>query len=274
LLKKIAYATVFCTLLLALHVGQAKAFDYPPIPLLKLMPEEIACHKYGESFNVSVWLMGEDHLGLDSLWDIAGFDLYIYFDPSYVNAVSASIDPDSWWSSFWPGGTFMVTNQIDNNVGTVHVAFLGLQSAQGYHEAVNGTGRILNIDFVVIAVNVTSQAGIEIAISNGATDLVGFPHPERPYPPWGFPGPPWGGEIPELIIPHAVENSTFYFSPSGDVNFDGTVNIQDVIIMASMYGSREGEPDWHVSADIAAPYGKVDILDLVTCTGHYGEKYP
>jgi hypothetical protein len=274
LLKKIAYATVFCVLLLALHFGQAKAIDYPPIPLLKLMPEEIACHKPGESFNVGVWLMGEDHADLDSLWDITGFDLYVYFNSSYLNAVSVSIDPDGWWSSFWPRGAFIFLNRIDNNAGTVHIEFLGLPGDMGIHQPPNGIGRLLSMDFVVIATNVTPQTGTKIYISSQLPWLPGFPHPERPYPPWGSPGPPWNGQIPEVMIPFVVENSTFYFSQSGDANFDGAVNIQDVVITSSMYGCTEGESNWHIFADLAPPYGRIDILDLVTCISHYGEKYP
>lgn len=33
-------------------------------------------------------------------------------------------------------------------------------------------------------------------------------------------------------------------------------------------------PYWNPHADIAQPFGKIDILDVVLCTGHYGQKYP
>jgi parallel beta-helix repeat protein len=60
---------------------------------------------------------------------------------------------------------------------------------------------------------------------------------------------------------------------AGDINHDGVVNILDVVETAVFYGSTPSSPDWNPHADIAEPYGVIDILDLVTCTFHYGEKY-
>ena len=58
----------------------------------------------------------------------------------------------------------------------------------------------------------------------------------------------------------------------GDINHDGRVDISDIVLMASIYGCTEGDPDWNPEADIAPPYGRIDIYDLVTCIYHYGEK--
>lgn len=60
----------------------------------------------------------------------------------------------------------------------------------------------------------------------------------------------------------------------GDMNEDNAVNILDIVAIASIYGGKQGEPTWNPSVDIAAPYGVIDICDLVTCAAHYGEKYP
>jgi hypothetical protein len=60
----------------------------------------------------------------------------------------------------------------------------------------------------------------------------------------------------------------------GDINHDGTINILDIVLIASIYGCKEEEPNWNPEADIAPPYGKIDIFDLVTCAYHYGKKYP
>lgn len=51
----------------------------------------------------------------------------------------------------------------------------------------------------------------------------------------------------------------------GDVNHDGTVNLTDVLAIASIYGCEEGRPCWIPEADLAPPYGKINIYDVVAC---------
>jgi parallel beta-helix repeat protein len=59
----------------------------------------------------------------------------------------------------------------------------------------------------------------------------------------------------------------------GDVNHDGIVDILDIVHISSIYHCQEGELDWNPEADLAPPYGIIDMLDLVTCVFHYGEKW-
>jgi hypothetical protein len=264
MLKGILFATALLLSLVGTWIEPATAV-YPSLPLLKIEPERIACHKYSESFSISVWLMEEGHGPVDSFWDIEGFDVCLNFNASFMIAAKADIDPDGWWNSFWPGGTFEVRREIDNTAGTVNVAFLGLLDENQFHQPPNGIGRIFNVSFQTIATTITPQTGVEITLRNNILDVVGFPHPERPYPPWNS---------EEVRIPHIVENATLYINPAGDINFDGEVDIHDVVAMSSIYGCKEGEPNWNPNADLSPPYGKIDILDLVTCVYHYGEKYP
>jgi hypothetical protein len=65
----------------------------------------------------------------------------------------------------------------------------------------------------------------------------------------------------------------FQFRVRGDINCDGMVNINDVVVMAQAYGSRKGDSNWNADADIAPPWGCVDIFDLVMCTSYYGKKW-
>jgi hypothetical protein len=57
----------------------------------------------------------------------------------------------------------------------------------------------------------------------------------------------------------------------GDVNHDGKVDVRDVSLIGAAYASSVGSPNWNPNADIAEPFGKVDLLDIVACTLHYGE---
>jgi len=58
----------------------------------------------------------------------------------------------------------------------------------------------------------------------------------------------------------------------GDLDLNGAIDILDLTAMGSKYGLRQGELHWNPKADIAAPYGIIDIFDLVTCAYHYGER--
>lgn len=265
-MKRMFFATALLLLFVGTWIVPARSIiAYPSLPLMKVEPEKTTCHNYGESFSVSVWLMEEGHGALDPFWDISGFDVCLNFNASFMIAVKADIDPDGWWSSFWPGGTFVATKEINNTAGIVQLSFLGMTNESGSHQPPNGIGRIFNVSFRAIATTVTPQTGVGITLRNSAFDVIGFPHPERTYPPWN--------EM-ETYIPHVVENSTFYFSSVGDVNSDGKVDIYDVVAISSIYGCMEGEPNWDPNADIAPPYGRIDMFDLVTCTGHYREEYP
>jgi hypothetical protein len=57
----------------------------------------------------------------------------------------------------------------------------------------------------------------------------------------------------------------------GDINGDGMINIYDVILAVASYGSHPGDPEWNPDADIASPFGQIDIFDLVTITSQYGK---
>lgn len=61
---------------------------------------------------------------------------------------------------------------------------------------------------------------------------------------------------------------------SPDLNADGIVNILDITIAVSAYGSKVGEPRWISGADLAPKEGIIDLFDLVTIVSHYGQLYP
>jgi hypothetical protein len=73
-------------------------------------------------------------------------------------------------------------------------------------------------------------------------------------------------------------NNTFTYGTvkvtiPGDVNGDFRVNILDVVMITSIYGSKKGDPNFNPNCDLDGD-GKITILDVVTCTSHYGQKWP
>jgi hypothetical protein len=84
------------------------------------------------------------------------------------------------------------------------------------------------------------------------------------------------GDIPYLIDGNNTDYCPLmnpYWIPA-DVNHDLKVGIQDVVRITAAYSCTPIDFDWNPHADIAEPFGKIDILDIVLCTSHYGEKYP
>lgn len=76
-------------------------------------------------------------------------------------------------------------------------------------------------------------------------------------------------------LPASVEYGTMAILArgEGDVNDNGIVDILDLVQAARCYRSVEGQPDWNQFADVAAPWKIIDILDLVTISSHYGNRY-
>ena len=58
----------------------------------------------------------------------------------------------------------------------------------------------------------------------------------------------------------------------GDLNCDFVVNIMDIALAAKAYGSSFSTPFWNGMADIAEPYGIIDIADVAGVAKEYGLK--
>jgi len=59
----------------------------------------------------------------------------------------------------------------------------------------------------------------------------------------------------------------------GDVDGDFDVDIYDVVQITGVYLSEIGDPQYKANSDLDCN-GKIQIYDVIICTGHYGQKYP
>jgi hypothetical protein len=73
---------------------------------------------------------------------------------------------------------------------------------------------------------------------------------------------------PALPYTHYTVGGTFSVN-LGDVNNDGTINLQDLVSFANAYGSNAGSPNWNERADLAPPFGQIGLTDLVTFAVYY-----
>jgi len=73
-----------------------------------------------------------------------------------------------------------------------------------------------------------------------------------------------------------VNYATTTFSRSyqvlGDINFDGVVNILDLVMITTSYGARSGSLLWKPHLDIN-PDGAINIQDIVVAASNYGITY-
>ena len=87
-----------------------------------------------------------------------------------------------------------------------------------------------------------------------------------------------GDGIGDTELPHQGVDNYPLIDPwepiPGDLNSDDQVDIFDVVALASVYGCEEEDDAWRPEADLAPPWGIIDIFDLVTCTCYYGRLYP
>jgi branched-chain amino acid transport system substrate-binding protein len=66
---------------------------------------------------------------------------------------------------------------------------------------------------------------------------------------------------------------SMYSLAAWDINFDGKVSLADLVALAHAYGSKFGNVNWNISADLDIN-GAVSLSDLVALATHYGLSAP
>ena len=86
----------------------------------------------------------------------------------------------------------------------------------------------------------------------------------------------WAYAEPVLGEAYTVDNtyisSVVIVTIPGDIDGDGSVSIFDIVTMADIYGSQEGDPDYNPNCDIDGD-GDLDIFDIIIAADNYGESW-
>lgn len=75
------------------------------------------------------------------------------------------------------------------------------------------------------------------------------------------------------VANNVLTDGTVMIKIFGDINGDGAVNLQDLVLLAQAYGSHVGDPKYNPEADFNND-GIIGLTDLVTCAIHYGQSLP
>ena len=156
--------------------------------------------------------------------NVAGYQATVEIDTSALRYV------DSANGDYLPDGAFDVPAIVDANRVTLAATALAGES--------DGDGTLATLTFEVIAVKPSTVRLSDVVLSDSAG----------------------AASRPQLENAHVVESPQV----AGDVNGDGTVNIQDLVLVAGQLG-QAGQNDADVNGD-----GVVNIQDLVLVAGALG----
>jgi hypothetical protein len=103
--------------------------------------------------------------------------------------------------------------------------------------------------------HVDNQLELRWYVEGVARDLI-IAIPENPPPPWP------GFAIGRLIVG---------FIEVCDLDGDRIVTIQDITIVAVAFKTKPGYEKWNPLADLAEPYGEINIVDLSMVAKDFGK---
>ena len=194
--------------------------------------------RIGYTFSKPVIHVGDTFtldLRVENIYNLAGWQFDIAFDPTVLEAVEVSegnfLNPEG-------DATFFQKGRIDNAMGKI----TKLNSVRLSEDGVSGIGTLLSVRFRAKIAGQTQLRleNFQLAAITG-TSIAAEPH--------------------EVVITVKGQLAT------GDVNRDGQVSILDMVLVARHFG--ETVPA-NSEADINGD-GMISILDLIAVASHLGE---
>ena len=211
----------------AVYFGFAPGTKYATsIPSIEYTFSEPAIY-VGDTFTLN--------FGAEDVFDLAGWQFDIAFDPAVLEAVEVN---EGDFLKTGDGTTFFQRGTIDNTTGKI----TKLSSARLSEDGVSGTGTLLSVTFTAKTAGQTQLKleNFQLAAITGVSIPAG-PH--------------------EVII--TVEGRL----ATGDVNRDGQVNILDMVLVARHFGKTvPADSEIDMNGD-----GVVNIQDLIIVAQHLGE---
>lgn len=176
-------------------------------------------------------------VGVKAAPDLRVVNSEINFDPEYL--VVLEVLPGDFLKE--GGSEVNVEPTVDNELGKLKV-----RVTRSFEKGVTGEGIVFRIKFRAI-----KDGGTKISVSS----FVGYDSQNRP--------------IDFLLIEKVIKITLLM----GDINDDGKVDGDDLIIFAQSFGSQIGDPNYNEKCDLNGD-GKVDAEDLILLSQNFGTTAP
>jgi len=154
------------------------------------------------------------------------------------------------------------------------------KSIVGESLSVNINATVENVGDITETFNITLSANgsifnmEEITIPNGTSTILTFMWDTLGFQKGIYNVSVYAHPVPvEFNVFNNMRSLEIYVTIPGDVDGDFDVDIFDIVLVAFVYGTHAGEPNFISNCDIDGD-GDVDIFDAVTTAYYYGQKYP
>lgn len=246
MLRNVSISSIIFMSFLSITFTMTSAFSPLSSTIVKFDPSTIELgpdYCVGETFTLTA--------RIDDVSDLMGFGLYIGWNVTYINYIehTVKVPVETYSDGLLHEPIIIIHDEVNTSEGWYKLAASTLIEPSFY-----GSGIAFEITF-----NVTSQP---VNPESEATFLVEFTTHEM-----------LSSDVP---IPHSTENCSVtilpYWNPA-DVNDDLKVDIFDVLLCANAYQATPPDPNWNPRCDLANSYDLIDIFDIITIVGSYGEEY-
>ncbi len=167
-----------------------------------------------------------------------------------------------WTGNYAAAGISRVDADMANFGSTVLHMRIGLRSGVDEYASTNAVvlpadGKWYRVGFQINAGSMSQVAG-----TNPLATVLGAVQEARIL---SSSTPAFNGEV--IVATLGVDNITATIS--GDIDGDGHVNVNDLLIVAAGFGRATGEANWSPSGDLNND-GRVDVSDLLIMAGNWG----
>jgi len=223
--------TVTFIIIAMLSLGFVTSTVHAYATKMYVTPATVIAGKIGKIFTVSVATSG--------VVNLYGFEFKLAYNSTLLDALNVTLD-----THFFSGQSYVLKNFIDHSAGYIWFAATLLAP----EPPKIGNGVLATITFNVTYSTIypqTEDCDLHL-YADTLGDNTGQP------------------------IAHDTIDGYYTFAPIlGDINGDGTVDIFDIVIIATAFGASPSDPNWDPRADLNGN-SFVDILDAVMLAVNFG----